>query len=429
MQAFGIFMPQWRPIMRSNNFLLTLPHSIPLNFLGLALCMLLLVTQSAPAQTYTVIYRFKGASDGRSPYAGVIRDSDDNLYGTTTGNGLYPGYGTVFKISKCGKETVLHRFPGGLDGEHPYGGLVRDAKGNLYGTTSGNDCWEGNCGTVFKIDKRGKESVLYRFGNLPDGNTPDLENLLLDKAGNIYGTTELGGYDDCNNYGLGCGTVFKLDRFGKETVLHRFRGRDGAFPSAGLVPDAVGNLYSTTFAGGVPGYGCQGYYGCGTVFKVDKTGKLIVLHRFSKFADGMLPLAGVIRDEAGNIYGTVTGGGKNLSGAVFKLDKCGRETVLYSFTQDDGMPLAGLVRDAKGNLYGTTMWGSGSDYYGTVFKLDKAGKRTTLHSFGDGADGAFPQGKLVMDEGGRLYGTTIEGGDFTGPCQYEGCGVVFEVTP
>jgi uncharacterized repeat protein (TIGR03803 family) len=395
--------------------------------LGLAVALLAgPATQSVQAQTFTVLYSFKGSPDGYLPVAGLVRDAWGNLYGTTLYGGTY-GYGTVFKINKRGEETMLYSFASGLDGANPYGGLVRDAEGNLYGTTETGgypDCIYGySCGTVFKVDEHGKESVLYRFGAMPDGSFPGSETLLLDEAGNIYGTTASGGDSNCNP-GWGCGTVFKLDKHGLETILHTFTGTrelDGAFPSAGLVSDAKGTLYSTTSAGGAP---C-GRTGCGTVFKIDKTGKETVLHRFSGWTGGTSPSWPVILDDAGSIYGTA-GGGSGYNGIVFKLNERDQETVLNNFSYQDGVPSGGLVRDAKGNLYGTTFEG-GSDYQGTVYKLDKSGKKTILHNF-TGYDGGYPIGTLIMDNDGNLYGSAVYGGNFN--CSgYGGCGVVFKITP
>ena len=389
--------------------------------------------QPAQAQTYTVLYSFKGPPDGDLPLSGVIRDADGNLYGTDYEGGTY-GYGTVFKVDTKGNETVLYSFAGGSDGEYPVGGLVRDSAGNLYGATESGgypDCGYGNtCGTIYKVDKHGKETVLYRFGSLPDGHTAE-SSLLLDKAGNLYGTTEAGGDDSCNP-GYGCGTAFKIDKQGREIILHTFTGTrelDGAFPDAGFVADPSGDLYSTTSLGGAPTCGQQEHSeatgGCGTVFQIDKQGKETILHRFSAWIGGTSPSYPVILDKQGNIYGTA-GGGNQYNGIVFKLNKRGQEQVLYNFSYDEGFPSAGLVRDEKGNLYGTTREG-GDSFEGTVYKLDKAGIKTVLHTFSGGSDGGFPDGTLVMDEQGNLYGIARDGG--IRDCGEYGCGVVFKITP
>jgi uncharacterized repeat protein (TIGR03803 family) len=401
-----------------------------------------LATHPAQAQTFTVLYSFKASPDGNLPASGVIRDAAGNLYGTTYYGGAY-GYGTVFKINKYGKEKVLYSFTGGADGANPGGGLVRDAAGNLYGTTDGGGnpyCGFGNyCGTVYKVDKYGNETVLYRFGGLPDGHSAD-SSLILDDAGNLYGTTQAGGDNGCNP-GYGCGTVFKINTHSREIILHTFTGTrdvDGAFPYAALVADANGNLYGTTKLGGaptcitdpIPGFlpEAQPQYntgGCGTVFKINRRGKERILHRFSNYAGGVSPLYPLIFDNAGNMYSTA-GGGNLANGIVFMLDPQGREKVLYNFSYDEGYPAAGLVQDANGNLYGVTNQG-GHYYEGTVFKLDKFGKYTILHDFSGYSDGGFPRGTLVMDEHGNLYGTAPDGGNRD--CGQYGCGVVYKIKP
>ena len=208
--------------------------------------------------------------------------------------------------------TVLYSFTGGADGANPQAGLIRDQAGNLYGTASY---------TVFKVDRAGNETVLYSFAGIPDVAA----GLVEDSEGNLYGATGAGGDLNCNAPN-GCGTVFKLDSAGKLTVLYTFTGdTDGMGPHATLVRDSSGNLYGTTTDGGDPN--CQAPYGCGTVFKLDKTGKEKVLFRFTGGADGALPSA-LFRDEEDNLFGTTTYGG-DLScvlyqyipgcGTVFKL--------------------------------------------------------------------------------------------------------------
>jgi uncharacterized repeat protein (TIGR03803 family) len=196
-------------------------------------------------------------------------------------------------------------------------------------------------------------TVLHRFtGN--DGSFPEA-GLVRDAAGNLYGTTLNGGDQNCSG---GCGSVFKLDKTSKETILYSFTGgSDGEYPNAGLVRDEAGNLYGTTVAGGVSGTGCPEYTTCGVVFKLDTTGKETVLYTFTGGADGGTSYARLVRDSAGNLYGTTAGGGAFASGVVFKLDATGHETVLHTFTggADGGLPYAGLVRDSAGNLYGATL--------------------------------------------------------------------------
>jgi len=185
------------------------------------------------------------------------------------------------------------------------------------------------------------------------------------------------------------------------TVLYELGGKHGIFPAAGLIEDEKGNFYSTTENGGTSN-GCVD--GCGTVFKLDKTGKETVLYSFTGGADGAIPIAGLIRDEAGNLYGTTDGGGASGNGTVFKLDANGKETVLHSFAggADGADPHAGLIRDAAGNLYSVTV-GGGTSNRGTVFKLDTNGQETVLYTFTGGADGGFPEDRLIRDAAPVTY--------------------------
>ena len=398
------------------------------------LFMTLLLTSAvvpiqSQAQKFKVLHTFHGPN-GSDPFGKLVRDQAGNLYGTTEGGGkgmCYSGYtcGTAFKLDKTGKQVWLHNFnlKNGMD---PLAGLLRDAEGNLYGTTTlGGDttCYKLGCGTVFKLDQNGKEKLLYRFRGTPDGFEP-VTPLLGDRAGNLYGTTLVGG-----NAG-GLGTVFKINGTGRETVLYSFAGgTDGDGPSGGLVRDAAGNLYGTTSQGG--GSGCS--FGCGTVFKVDASGVETVFYRFQGGADGADPGGRLLLDAAGTLYGITAQGGDSSCGqgcgTVFKLDSSGHETVLYRFTggTDGQGPAAGLVRDKAGDLYGTTIKGGGSTDAGVVFKLDTAGTETVLYTFTGGFDGAAPK-ELLRDKQGNLYGVATGGGDKT--CNPpDGCGVVFTLTP
>jgi uncharacterized repeat protein (TIGR03803 family) len=371
----------------------------------------LVAAQSAQTPAFTVLYTFTTA-DGEQPDASLIQDAAGNLYGTTQYGGTEGGFGTVFKLNTKGKETVLRSFAGTPDAEDPYSGLTRDKAGNLYGTTLYGGS-EGGYGTVFKVSSSGKETLLYSFAGTPDGADPR-SVLVLDSAGDLYGTTQYGGTAG------GYGTVFKLDAKEKVTLLHSFAGTpDGENPYAGLLRDAAGNLYGTTEYGGTGG-------GYGTVFKLTGKGKLTLLYSFTGTPDGSNPLAGLLRDAAGNLYGTTQyGGTAGGYGTVFKLDAKGKLSLLHSFAgmPDGENPHSRLISDSAGNLYGTTYYG-GAYGYGTVFKLDPAGKLTMLHSFDNSPDGSNPIGGLILDKKGNLYGTTSDGGDPT--C---GCGTVFKVTP
>jgi len=265
---------------------------------------------------------------------------------------------------------VLYSFKGGKQAKHPrFPDLISDTQGNLYGTAefgtrTGCDTTYG-CGTVFRLTPQGKRTVLNAFlGGEPSA-------VIMDARGSLYGTTF---YDGPSGYG----TVFEVSPQGKKTVLYSFSGgRHGAFPQAGLVADAQGNLYGTTSEGGRR---CV-TAGCGTVFEVTPQGAETVLYAFKGRSDGAVPYARLIWDVQRNLYGTTSGGGGNSSGTVFEVTPQGTETVLYAFQgkSDGAVPYAGLIWDAQGNLYGTTSEGgnSGCNGYGcgTVFELIKSTKK------------------------------------------------------
>ncbi len=385
--------------------------------------------------TETVLHSFGNGTDGTDPYGGLIFDGAGNLYGTTISGGIH-GFGTVFEMKPNGSggwtETVLRSFAGSFhetEGANPYGGLILDSAGNLYGTTLNGGISEG---AVFELSPDGSggwtEKVVHSFGNGTDGIYP-FDSLVIDGFGNLYGTTYRGGI---HNYG----TVFELSPNGSggwtERVLHsfNFNGADGAVPYAGLVIDSAGNLYGTTAYGGI------NYYG-GTVFELSPNGSggwtEKVLHSFNyNGTDGAFPTAGLIFDSAGNLYGTTENGGIHFQGAVFQLTPqmggSWTERVLLSFNGSDGAyPEGSLVRfGSSADLYGTTSNG-GVNGAGTVFKMTptQGGNwvETVLHNFSPGdSDGNFPQGNLMFDSSGNLYGATPLGGTFNS-------GTVFEITP
>jgi uncharacterized repeat protein (TIGR03803 family) len=305
----------------------------------------------------------------------------------------------VFKVSKNGKETVLHSFAGGpSDGAYSYGEVIRDSTGNLYGATYKGG--SSDDGVVYKVDPGGKETVLYTFtGGTTDGCNP-AGGLLRDKAGNLYGTT-----GNCGASNVG--TVFKLSKSGKETVLHSFAGgsSDGAYPAfTNLLMDRKGNLYGVTEDGGTGGQG--------VVYELSSGGRLTLLHSFAGgTTDGCYPLGTPAMDTKGNLYSTAEGCGASGVGIVWRVSKKGVETVLHTFTgssSDGGSPLSGVIWDAKGNLYGDTQAG-GASGLGTVYELTRKGTLTLLHSFA-GADGANPFGGVLRDAKGNVYGTTVNGG-------------------
>jgi uncharacterized repeat protein (TIGR03803 family) len=385
---------------------------------------LAIVASPLPAQAgkFTNMHTFSGGEDGRQPTGRVVLDADGNLYGVTPGGGGNTCFGgtqcgVVFKIAPDKTESVLYNFKGGSDGASPYGELIADKNGNRYGTTfagGGSDCSGFGCGTVFKLAPDGSETVLYAFaGGNDDGSNPDT-GLVFDTAGNLYGVTQYGGGAGC--YGSGCGTVFKVAPDGKETVLHIFAGgTDGAIPSASLIVDATGNLYGTTDEGGATD--CD-HRGCGTVFKIAPDGSETVLHAFQGGNDGAHPRnASLLADQGGNQYGTTAYGGSTVfcagtgCGTVFKLAPNGTETLLHVFKSENKgtEPFAGVIADGGGNLYGTTVIG-GKAGAGTIFKLAPDGTETVLHSFkGYPKGGDQPYAGLTLVNG-YFYGTTHLGG-------------------
>jgi len=417
----------------------------------LAVAILALLFAGVPlarAQTLTTLHSFTGSPDGAVPNGGLVLDAEANLYGTTQGGGtdfacstdFSTGCGTVFQVTASGTEKVLHSFnwdryppsivlrrPWVSDGATPVSSLVMDAQGNLYGTTTaGGGCggaW--GCGTVFEVTASGREKVLHNFTGSPDGSYPEAP-LVLDAQGNLYGTTWQDGT-------YGSDTVFEVTASGTEKVFYSFAGYpDGGSVGAGLVLDAQGNLYGTTYAGGANAVG--------TVFKLTPSGTETVLYSFCQLpncADGAFPVANLVLDAQGNLYGTTEVGGTYWRGTVFEVTTSGTEKVLYSFAgQPDGaIPFGGLVLDAQGNLYGTTYAGGTSSACnfenpgcGTVFELAASGAEKVLYSFHGGPDGANPSAGLVLDAQGNLYGTTSYGG--SGNCtRSPGCGTVFKLTP
>ena len=423
---------------------------------------------AAAAVSESVLWSFGATSDdGVGPSAGLIADKWGNLYGTTPfggANGSHtfpagPGPGTVFELTPpTGQQTqwsesVLWSFGATSDdGQGPSGGLIADKWGNLYGTTASGGANFLRAGTVFELtpptgqQTQWSESVLWSFGATSDDGRRPSGGLIADKRGNLYGTTAEGGA----NALLRAGTVFELSPpHGKQTqwsesVLWSFGASgDGQSPVAGLIADKWGNLYGTTELGGENGIDVGGGPGVGsgdgTVFELSPpAGQQTqwfekVLWSFGASGDGLQPFAGLIADKWGNLYGTTPFGGANVpGGTVFELSPSTgqqtqwRERVLWSFGFGDGFqPVAGLLADKWGNLYGTTFLGGASDL-GTVFELSPpAGQQTqwlekVLWSFGASGDGLFPGASLISNEWGDLYGTTAGGGA-------NGSGTVFKL--
>lgn len=413
----------------------------PLRFSASALSAIILTAASitgfaSPGQAqsqgpahFRVLLQYPNPTDAGGPTGRLIRDEQGNLYGV--GGGGPTNRGVAFKLSPNGQETILHIFGTGKDGSHPVAGLVRDSQGNLYGTTSAGGAH--TFGTVFRLTPGGDETILHSFRGEPDGAAPDAD-LLLDAAGNLYGTTWAGGQGCTNPYGAsGCGTVFEITAAGKEKTLYSFADSpDGAHPTAGLVADRDGNLYGTTAQGGTI-YARE--FPLGTVFRLTPDGQETVLYRFNGSAqnDGQNPNSTLVWDEFGNLYGTTTEGGANGYGTVFRLGPTGVESVLYAFptsSTDGKNPEAGLVRDREGNLYGTAQAGGdetdgcAGNGCGVVFRLaPNNNAETILHSFTDTGDGGCePNTALALSRDGRLYGTTLF-------CGTTGNGTIFELRP
>jgi uncharacterized repeat protein (TIGR03803 family) len=359
---------------------------------------------AAHSQTFTTLYRFTGGSDGGNPYPGLIQDAAGNLYGNTFYGGdlncAPGGCGVIFKVNSTGKETVVHAFSGSDGAWQPLTPLVRNKAGDLYGTAE-----NGGFGAIFKIDTAGNETLLYSFNDGSGGCSP-VQGLVRGESDTLLGTTA-----ECGSSQYG--TIFRFDSSGSFTVLHSFAGSpsDGASPSYGhLTSDKFGNLYGITQYGG-SSKECAPT-GCGALYKLSKKGRLTLLYSFAGgTSDGCYPFGTVVQDKAGNLYGTAFSCGSNNDGTIWKVSRKGKEVVLHNFVggRSDGCnPNAGVARDSKGNLYGITNQ-CGAENYGTLYKLSAKGKLTLLHSF-DFSDGAYPFGEVLSTDNGAIFGTTYQGG-------------------
>ena len=397
------------------------------------------------AQTLTVIHAFTGANDGAFPYSGMTWDGDGNLYGTTTSGGKKGcnsdlGCGTVFRVSRSGLTwvlTTIYRFQGKADGWNPFARVVFGPDGSLYGTTqNGGNQARGTFGfgTVFRLTPprpgcqaqcEWTHTVLYRFTGGSDGANPGVGDLIFDGDGNIYGTTESGGLVErsCVIAAPGCGVVFELSpaKCGwTEHVLYSFTGgQDGDLPIGGVIFDPKGNLLGTTSEGGASSYG--------TVFQLILSGATWqekTLHAFSGYRDGAFPAASLFLDrDAQAVYGT-TSGSLDGGGTVFQLSPSAKG---YAFETDYLFPFpddpSSAITQSKGNLYGTTP--NGGNGWGTVFEMvSNSGvwTVTTLYTFQSHDDGSTPEGNILVDSSGNIYGTTSLAGAY-----YDG--VIYEITP
>jgi uncharacterized repeat protein (TIGR03803 family) len=383
---------------------------------------------------YTKVYSFTGGVDGRDPATALTFDSAGNAYGTTAAGGDFD-LGAVFQLTPSGGgwvETVIYSFTGGNDGSDPHGGVILGADGNLYGTAvaggSGGICTGDGCGVVYKLTPFGgqwSETTLYSFKGGTDGWGPG-GRVVFDAAGNLFGTTPNGGRHSF-------GTIFKLtptmNGTWDERVIHSFTGgKDGATGSLGdLIFDAAGNIYGVAEQGGANG--------AGTVYKLSHspTGGWILttLYAFKGMPDAAFPFGGLIFDANGNLYGTTYFGGTAGMGTVFQLapgpNGTWQENILYSFLggTDGSLPTSTLIFDSRGRLFGTTSAGGRLTCdCGTVFRLTLFGgswNERIVHLFG-GSDGFAPNYGLTFNPAGDLYGATPAGGTFH-------VGMIFKFTP
>ena len=400
----------------------------------LAFCLVAVACQPAQAQTFSVLHSFTGFPDGKTPVAGVSMDDAGILYGTTFegGDGFCAfggGCGTVYKLKRGGSGWILEvlQIFTGPNGLEPMARVVVGPDGALYGTTQGGGAF--GAGTVFRLTPPPnlchavscpwRETLVHEF-NGSDGNEPSAE-VVFDPAGNMYGTTQFGGSH-------GEGVAYKLTRSGNSWtygVIYNFAGgSDASWIYAGLSRDAAGDLYGTSYNGGISNQG--------TVFELTPSGdswQETVLHRFA-LADGIAPYGGVIVDPSGNLFGgTPIGGGMNCGGTTFELTPTSggwNFNTIYCFLYHDNSdgPLADLSMDSAGNIYGTARY-SGANQCGEVFKLTQQGgvwSRTVLHQFQNNGDGCEPMSRVLVDANGNLYGTTRRGGAHFS-------GVVWEIMP
>jgi uncharacterized repeat protein (TIGR03803 family) len=383
----------------------------------------------AHAQTFSVIYNFTEGADGNWPYAGVtIRENA--LYGTTSGFSNQ-SCGTVYQLTQSGSNWLFSSLAALPKDCNPWARVVFGPDGHLYGTSWAGGSWRA--GTVFKLTPPvgicktvacyWAVGDLYDFGPGPNAEVPGFGDLIWDQQGNIFGTTEAGGIS-------GYGTVYELtpsENGYTESVLYSFALPTGGGPRSGLVFDNNGNLFGTTSGGGSNN--------AGTVFELTYVpGAGWTEHVLYNFQDDAIdvdfPMGGLILDATGNLYGT-TASGSCRGGTVFELSPSGDTwtyKLLYAFP-DGGDPEATLSMDGAGNLYGTTACG-GIYKGGTVFKLsttENGWVHTSLHDFA-GTDGSYPVSNVSIGTDGTLYGTTLEGGDLN-RCGGSGCGVVWMIKP
>lgn len=399
--------------------------------LGLLTSVAILPSQ---AQTFNVLYNFTGGLDGSSPWGQLAMDPAGNFYTGTMEGGNDTGSGAASKLKPLAGSWLLqplYDFNGGIDdGIQPQ--VVVASNGVVFGATQAGGL--SNCGIVFQLTPPStvpvnalapwNKTILHTFAGGNDGCNA-FSPPIIDSAGNLYGTTADGG--GANDAGV----VYELVRSGQsytEKILYAFSGRDGAVPAFGLIADSsFTNLYGATQVGGTQGYG--------TVFRLTNTGSgwtESVLYNFHNSSDGQQPQSGLAMDASGNLYGTTGVGGNGGGGTVFELSPSGGGytfKLLYSLECDYqgciGPYLGYLTIDSAGNLYGTTV-NEGANSFGSVFELTLSRGSytfTDLHDFALGSDdGGYPDGGVIRDAAGNLYGTAVDGGTYGG-------GIIFQITP
>jgi uncharacterized repeat protein (TIGR03803 family) len=391
--------------------------------MGVVLAMFALVAMlasGAKAATGKIIYSFAGEEDGEYTDTDLVIDGAGSLYGTSVRGGEFDG-GTVFRLTPSGHSwihTVLYSFTGSRDGGEPYKGVTLDAQGNLYGTavTGGRGSCEGGCGVAYKLTNSGgiwTQRVIHFFSGGNDGSGPGA-GLTIDSAGNLYGMAPTGGAN-------GLGVIYRLHPTASGgwnfRVIHTFTGgADGATASAGRLLLHAGHLYGVATAGGANEKG--------VAFELTPTQvgewNFTTLYAFGGQPDAGFPYGGLLMDSSGNFYGTTYYDGANNLGSVYQLSPAAgggwTERVLYSFRGggDGQNSISTLVRDAAGNLYGTTSEGGAGCSCGTIFKLAPGANGTwtesVVHRFHNTPDGAFVYNGMVPDSAGNFYGATVHGG-------------------
>jgi len=392
------------------------------------------------AQQYSVLHSFTGGADGSIPLGGMAIDATGTIYGVT--NGELGSHGTVYRLNPHNGGFVLntlYTFTGGNDGSTPVTVII-GPDGALYGSTGGGG--QSGLGVIFRLQPPPTfcatvscpwtETVLYNF--MPGGIDAAYPagQLAFDASGALYGTGESGGGDLTCGPNLGCGAIFKLTRSGNqwtESVLYGFQqnGVAGYLPLSGVTLDASGNLYGTTAAGG-PNTGCTNGYGCGTAYELTASGSIKALYGFNGSTSGGKPLAGLTFDHSGNLLGATFEGGSQLGGTVFELSPAGNNwnfNLVYSLYSNGGYgPFWNLTMDPAGNFYGTTST-DGPAQAGNVFQLtptDGGWQYNDIHNFQQDNNGWDPEGGVVVDAAGNVYGTTAFGGS-------DSRGTIWEITP